>query len=210
MFGTCAALAGAVLLTAAFAAQDKGKDAKAKPASAPAAGAPAIDPEMMKKWEAFATPGPDHKVLDALVGKWTTQIKMWMDPAAPMMESTGTCEMQWVLGGRYLHEEDKGSFMGQPFEGMGVTGFDNLKKKYVASWIDNMGMGIMRSEGTYDAAKKTINYTSECPDPTMTKYVPSRMTLAFVDANTVKMEMFGPDKSGKEYKGMELTYTRAK
>ena len=166
LFGTCAALAGAVLLTAAFATQDKGKDAKAKPASAPAAGAPAVDPEMMKKWMEFMTPGAEHKVLDGLVGKWTSQIKMWMDPAAPATESTGTSEMELVMGGRYLHEHDKGSFMGQPFEGMGVTGFDNLKKKYVGSWIDNMGTGIMRLEGSYDAAKKTINYASECPDPT--------------------------------------------
>src|SRR5262245_22815249 len=108
LFGTGVALVGAVLLTTAFVSQEKGKDAaKPKPAAAPA-GAPAMDPELMAKMTAFATPGPDHKVLDALVGKWTTQVKMWMDPAGPAMDATGSCEIKWILGGRYLQEEDKG------------------------------------------------------------------------------------------------------
>jgi hypothetical protein len=199
-------------LTTAFATQDKGKDAKAKPASAPAAGgaAPAMDPAIMAKMTAFATPGPDHKVLDACVGKWTTHVKIWMDPAAPATESDGTGEGKWIMGGRYLQEDFKGTVMGQPFEGMGITGFDNMKKAYVGTWIDNFGTGIMTSEGTYDAAKKTISCTSQCPDATMTKYVSSRMVSTLIDANTHKLEMFAPDKSGKEYRSMEITYTRAK
>jgi hypothetical protein len=197
-------------LTAAFAAQEKGKDAKAKPAAAPAAGAPAMDPELMKKFEAFATPGPDHKVLDALVGKWTVHVKWWMDAAAPPMESDGTSEAKWIMGGRYLEEEHKGQMMGMPFEGMGITGFDNLKKKYVGTWIDNSGTGIMTSEGTYDAAKKTMSGTCEMPDQTMSKYVPCRTVSTMTDANSHKMEFYMPDKSGKEFRCGELAYTRAK
>jgi len=213
LFGTGVALVGAVLLTTAFVSQDKGKDAKPKPAAAPAAapaGAPAMDPEMMAKWAAFATPGPEHKVLDACVGKWTTHVKWWMDPAGPAVESDGTGEAKWIMGGRYLQEEHKGTMMGQPFEGMGLTGFDNIKKKYVGTWIDNGGTGIMTSEGTYDAAKKTITCACESPDLTMTKYVPTRMVSTMVDPNTHKLEMFMPDKSGKEFRCMEITYTRAK
>ncbi len=114
------------------------------------------------------------------------------------------------MGGRYLQEDFKGTMMGGPFEGMGITGFDNLKKAYVGSWVDNMGTGVTTSEGTYDAAKKTITCTSQCPDAMMTKYVPDRMVTTLVDANTHKMEMYGPDKSGKEFRCMEITYTRAK
>ena len=36
-----------------------------------------------------------------------------------------------------------------------------MKKKFVGSWVDNMGTGIMFSEGTYDPATKTFTYTSE-------------------------------------------------
>ncbi len=183
--------------------QDKGK---AAPAAAPAA----PDPEMMKKWMAFSTPGADHKVLDAMAGKWTTRVKWWMDPAGPAQESSGTCESAWIMGGRYLQETHKGEAMGQPFEGMGLTGFDNLKKKYVGTWVDNMGTGVMVSEGSYDPATKAISFKTEGPDESMTKYVPMRMVHTITDANTHKMEMYGPDKSGKEFRTLEVTYTKAK
>jgi hypothetical protein len=202
--GACAALVGAAVLTAAFAVQDKGKEAK--PAAAPSG----ADPAMMAKWTAFMTPGPDHKVLEPLVGKWTAHVKMWMDPAAPPMESDGTSEIQWIMGNRYLQERHKGTVMNMPFEGQGTVGFDNLKKKYVMTWVDNMGTGIMTAEGTYDPAKKSVSYATTCPDATMSKYVSGRLVDTFVDANTYKMEMFGPDASGKEFRSMEITYTRAK
>src|SRR5438876_12293920 len=58
------------------------------------------------------------------------------------------------------------------FKGMGIEGYDNTKKKFVGSWIDNMGTGIAFSEGTYDPATKTFTYTSEMePVPGMKSQV---------------------------------------
>ncbi len=203
-----ALLAGAGGLTAAFALQDKAPEKVPAKASAEKM-SPAMA-ELMAKWDAFMKPGPEHKVLEPLVGKWTTHVKWWMDPAAPPEESDGTGEVKWIMEGRYLQESHKGTSMGKPFEGMGLVGFDNMKKKYVSTWIDNMGTGITTSQGMYDAAKKTISYTTEGLDPTMTKYVPMRIVDTFVDANTFKMEMYGPDKSGKEFQSMEILYKRVK
>lgn len=166
--------------------------------------------EMMANWTAFMTPGPEHKVLDFKVGKWKTQVKWWMDETTPPAESEGSAEIQWILGGRYLSEDDNGSVMGMPFQGMGVSGYDNLKKKYVSGWIDNMGTGIMTSEGTYDAAKQTFSYKTSGPDLMASKYVPMRAVETIVDANTFKVEAFAPDVKGKEYRSMEIVYTRTK
>src|SRR5689334_9651750 len=114
LFGTGVALVGAVLLTTAFVSQDKGKDAgKAKPAAAPT-GAPAMDPDLAAKMGAFMMPGPEHKVLDPLIGKWSTHVKWSMDPAGPAMESDGTSEFKWIMGGRYVHQDAKGSTMMGP------------------------------------------------------------------------------------------------
>jgi len=192
----CSVLLGFVALTGCASQHDSQK--------------PDVDQaEMMKKWVAFATPGPAHKVLDAAVGTWNTHIKFATSPNGPTEESDGTSQIEWVMGGRYIHESAHGTAMGQPFEGAGIVGFDNLKKKYVGGWIDNMGTGIMTSEGTYDAAKKTITFASTGPDATMTKYVPMRMVQTFVDANHFKVDMYSPDANGKEYKSMELSYTRS-
>ena len=48
-----------------------------------------------------------------------------------------------ILGGRYLEQRYEGTMMGQPFSGIGVTGFDNYKKKFVSTWVDSMGTAIM-------------------------------------------------------------------
>ena len=205
LFAIAAVAAGS---TVALAIQDKGQD-KGKEAK-PAAAAKADDP-MMAKWAEFMTPGPEHKMLDAKVGKWSDKVTCWMTPDAPPMAGTSTSEVGWVMGGRYLQGTTKGEFDGHPFEGMGTIGFDNMKKKYVSSWIDNAGTGIMMAEGTYDAATKTYTYTGNSPDMMSGKYLPSKSTEKMTDKDTWVGEMWATDsKTGKMFKSMEITSTRAK
>src|SRR5512134_1078333 len=72
---------------------------------APAKEQPAPDPQMqamMAAFEKFGTPGPEHKILLDGVGTWDVASKMWMDPAAPPMESKGKSVQRAILGGRYV------------------------------------------------------------------------------------------------------------
>ena len=113
---------------------------------------------------AAGTPGAAHKNLAGMEGTWTAKVKSWMSPGAPPMENDGTSESKMALGGRFLEERVQSSFMGQPFSGIGYTGYDNVKKKYVSTWMDNMGTMIMVMEGTPDPAGKVyktleIHYT---------------------------------------------------
>jgi hypothetical protein len=200
LFAVAAVAAGS---TFALAVQEKGKEAK--PASAKA------DDPFMAKWMEFATPGAEHKMLDTKVGKWTDKVTCWMSPDAPPMAGTSTSEYKWTMGGRYLQGTTKGDFDGMPFEGMATIGYDNMKKKYVSSWIDNMGTGIMTAEGTYDAATKTCTYMGESPEVMSGKYLPSKSTEKMTDKDTFVGEMWSTDaKTGKMFKSMEITSTRAK
>ena len=117
--------------------------------------------EMMKAWMAFATPGAPHKALEMTAGSWDVKTKMWMAPGAPPQETAGTSENKMILGGRYLEQRYEGAMMGQPFSGIGVTGFDNYKKKFVSTWIDSMGTGIMSMAGT--ANKKSPSKLRSTP-----------------------------------------------
>jgi hypothetical protein len=182
----------AAAATAAFAWQS-GKDTEA---------------EMMAKWTAFATPGEAHHLLDPKVGQWTMKVIMYM-PGAPPMESTGTSEMKWILDGRYLEDTTEGSFQGMPFHGRGLTAYDNLKKTYVTSWVDNMGTGISTGEGTWDAASKSFRYSAETPDVLADKYVPARTVETLVDADHWTVESFSAGPDGKEMKMMRIEYARA-
>lgn len=163
---------------------------------------------MMEAMQKFATPGPEHARLKAMTGTWTGAIKMWMDPAAPPMESTGTEEAKMILGDRYLQQDSKGSFMGQPYSGIGLTGYDNAKKKFVGTWIDNMGTGIMTTEGTCDAAGKVCTYETSMTDPMTGKVQKGKMVIRIESDTKHTMEMYGKGPNGKEFKMMEIVYTR--
>ena len=103
---------------------------------------------MMAEWAKYATPGAQHEMMAKSVGKWTVVTKMWMDPTQPPMETPGTCEVTSLLGGRYFQSVYKSMMMGQPFEGIALSGYDIYKQQYFGTWIDNMGTMMMTFVGT--------------------------------------------------------------
>ncbi len=184
-------------------------DAKASADKAAQAAPPQMSEEqkqMMAAWEAAKTVGEHHKGLAKLAGEFTYSQKMWMGGEQPM-ESTGTTSRRLVMGGRYLISEHKGTFMGEPFEGMAIEGYDNLHKRYIASWIDNLGTGIMLSEGKFDAASKTYEYTGEIDDPMTGKKSKVRYTFRVESENKQVFEWFETHE-GKEQRTIEVIYTR--
>ena len=198
------------LLTALGALPGSVRAAEADKTAAPAAAGAAPDAEAMKaKMQAYSTPGAPHKALDALVGNWDADVRMWQDPAAPPEESKGTNEARWILGGRFLEQRFNWQFMGEPFEGVGTLGYDNIKQKYQSVWIDSMGTGMMKAEGTYDAATKTLTETGShsCPITPGGERT-FRSVTKFVDPDMIQMEFYGPGPDGKEFKSMEITYKR--
>lgn len=162
---------------------------------------------MMAKWQAYASPNDNHQVLNPLVGTWSHVVKWWMTPDSQPETSTGTSETQWVMGGRFLRHSAKGTSMGQPFEGMGLTGFDNGKQAYQTIWIDNMGTGMMIGEGTYDPGTKTLTDQGNFTDP-MVGQRSYRGVMTFMDDTHYRYEMYGADENGKEFRMLEIVYTR--
>jgi hypothetical protein len=161
----------------------------------------------MQAMMAYATPGDAHKMLAKSAGTWTATVTMWMQPGTAPMTSQAEATNEMIMGGRYLQSKNKGSVMGQPFEGVGITGYDNAKKQYVNTWIDNFGTGIMTLTGTWDDASKSITFTGSMVDPASGKDTPIREVLKIVDDNTQVMSMYYP-VNGKDFKSMEITYTR--
>ena len=119
----------------------------------------------------------------------------------------GTATRTMILGGRVMVEEVTSQMMGQPFNGHGMHGFDNTTGKYWATWNDNMGTGLMVSEGTCDT-KLTCTYTGSYHDPVTKKAQTTRMTTRWTDKTTELFEMYGPGPDGKETKMMEITYKK--
>ena len=164
----------------------------------------------MQAWMEYMTPGDMHNMLASFNGKWEGAITMWMGPDAPPETNTGTSENKMIFDGRYQESVYKGDFGGMPFEGRSITAYDNAKKMFLSTWIDNMGTGIMYMEGPWDEATKTMNLKGKMVDPMSAgKEIDVRETLQIIDENTQKMEMFHT-KNGKEFKAMEIMYKRKK
>src|SRR5262249_2666700 len=137
-----------------------------------------------------ATPGPQHEMLKKLAGDWSCSVKFKMDPAQDWQQSTSTATITTLMDGRYVQEVATGEMMGGPFNGMGIYGYDNVIGKYVSRWIDNMGTGIMKSEGTADAAGKVITWNGSMSDPMTGKPTKERMVTTIVDDNHYTVEMY--------------------
>jgi hypothetical protein len=140
---------------------------------------------MVKAWMDFATPGDMHKMMAKSDGIWTTETKMWMEPGKEPSVSTGTATNKMILGGRYQQSMYKGTIDGMQFEGTATSGYDNAKKMFVSTWVDNMGTGIMTMEGTYDEATKTMNMKGKQTDCTNGKDMEVREVQKWLDDNTM-------------------------
>jgi hypothetical protein len=193
------------LCTGTAYAQDKTKPA-ASPEQTKEAAAAASEKEM-EAWMAYMTPGEMHKMLATGVGEWNQEVTMWMDPTQPPTTSQATCMVSMLYGDRYQESVSKGDMMGMPFEGKATIAYDNAKKVFQSTWIDNMGTGIMYMEGPYDPKTKTITMTGTMVDPMTGKIEKVRETFKFIDDNNQFMEMF-VTKNGKESKCMEIKFAR--
>jgi hypothetical protein len=92
---------------------------------------------------------------------------------------------------------------------MGIYGYDNVIGKYVSTWVDNMGTGMMMSQGTPDASGKVISWVGSMNDPVTGKPRQERMTMTWVDDNHYTLEMYGtPPGAKQEMKMMTLEYAR--
>lgn len=160
---------------------------------------------MMEAWAKAATPGDMHDHLGRYEGEWTTTMKMWMEPGADPVESTGTMTGEWLYGGRYMKTQHTGSIMGQPFEGTGIEGYDNVREVFTSFWFDNMSTGAMNFEGhCEDDACNTLVYEGSSADPMTGEMVDQRMVFRVTGPDSFMFESFMDTPEG-EVKMMEMT-----
>lgn len=184
--------------------------ALAVPAFAQDEATPQLTPQQqaeMDAWIEAGTPGPQHARLAKLVGTYDLSIRSWHAPGTEPTIDTGTATRRMMLGGRVLVEEISSAMMGQPFTGHGMHGYDNVTGKHWSTWNDSMTTGIMTSEGQCDA-EGACTFKGSWIDPVSKKPVSSRMTTRWTSATTEVFEMHGPGPDGKEFRMMEITYTK--
>eukprot|EP01035_Chromulina_nebulosa_P060606 gene60606-82910_t len=169
---------------------------KGPPSTETAAATPKPQPDsatMMKNWQAYMTPSTLHQMMASWNGNWEGEVSIWHVPGAPPEIAKATTVNKMVMGGRYQVSNNIGTMMGMPFEGMSTLAYDNGKKVFISTWIDNLGTGMMVLEGPWDEASKTMTLKGKIVDPGYGDgtETPIKETFKIVDADHQLMEMFG-------------------
>ena len=101
---------------------------------------------------------PEHHWLQKLVGEWTYEHEMAMEPGGPLQKFTGT-ETVRTLGGFWVLCEGRGEM---PGGGEAVTvmtlGYDPAKKRYVGTFIGSMMSYLWLYDGELDAAANKLTW----------------------------------------------------
>jgi uncharacterized protein DUF1579 len=160
---------------------------------------------MMKAYMEMAKPGPMHQKLASLAGTWSYTMTSYMDPKNPAV-SKGTATSTMIMDGRYLKDEASGDMNGMSFVGTGLTGYNNITKKYEATWADNMGTGIMMGTGT-ETDPNTITMTYNYVDPMTGKPTKVKTITKIIDASKHTFTWYTIE-GGKEIKSFEIEYVR--
>jgi hypothetical protein len=164
---------------------------------------------MMEKAKVFTQPGARHKELERFLGKWTTEVRLFLGGNAAPPE-TGTAEFRWLMEGRWLQSDWSGSMMRMPIRGFLLLGYDNFKQSFVMSTVSSMDTAMNHCEGDMDPGGKalllygTIDEYLTGEHDKMCKYVwrfPSKDKMVF--------EVHDLPIGEQNTKVIEVTYTRS-
>jgi hypothetical protein len=165
---------------------------------------------MMEKAKKFTEPGEAHKALSRFLGNWDTETRFFMGGQASPPEK-GTSETTWLIEGRWLKSQWRGTMMGMPNQGFMILGYDNFKMSYVTSVVSSMDTAMLHSEGDMDPGGKTLitygtldEYLSGEHDK-MVKYV-----WRFESNDKIVMEIHDLPIGENNTKVIEITSTRRK
>jgi hypothetical protein len=139
--------------------------------------------------------------LAAWVGTWDAEVTM----LGSTTKGSEVCRLE--CGGNWLVTEFSGSFMGQPFQDKGFTGFDAAKGTYSGVWIDSSGgpmsvytNGAFSKDGTRVQAE--VDGIDMQGKPARFEYLTS-----FPDARTRVFEVNVIDGEKRESQ-MKIRYSR--
>ncbi len=169
----------------------------------------AADPDaQFAEWAKLSAPGEQHKLLARLAGDWDVKSSFWFQPGAEPTHATGESRNQMELGGRYLISRYTSEVMGQPFEGIGTSAYNRVAGKFMETWIDSLGTGILEMTGHVTEDGAAIITTGEYLEPATKERIKTKSVTTFLDKDHYKIEMFNLMPDGSEFRSMELIYTR--
>lgn len=162
--------------------------------------------EMSRLYEEKNRTGEHHQWLKKCEGTWEGTMKMWMDPSADPIESKASEKNTMMFDGRYLKSEFEGDWMGEPFKGFSLMGYNNTESRYETTWMDSSSTGIVFSTG--ERSGDTLTLKGEMKECMTEQMVTFRHVMKFDGPNRRTFTGYHTMPGMPEMKVMEITYTK--
>jgi hypothetical protein len=163
--------------------------------------AAAISPSVARRM-----PGPMHAKLEPLIGKWKMTGRLRSAPDAPWTETASDVDRRWILGGRFVEERVASDIHGEPWEGLGLIGYDNTREQFTMAWFEN------QSTGTWFCSGRLVDgqIVFEGKNSHAETGEKERWGKWVLDLEGERHTFLGynKDASGREFQSMEMTATR--
>lgn len=149
-------------------------------------------------------PGAEHAHLSAMVGTWDTVMEMGGQ------KFKGAATYKSICSGMWIASDFESELAGVPYQGHGMDGYDQLKKKYIGYWFDSMTSVPMSFEGNFDDDHKVLTMTGTSPGPDG-KPQKFRSTTEMHGQDRMTFQMYiVTATSGKEELAFSIEYMRRK
>jgi Protein of unknown function (DUF1579) len=154
-----------------------------------------------------AEPREEHKWLQKLVGEWTYESEMTMEPDQPPQTGTGA-ESVRALGELWVLLEGRGDLSGGDISII-TLGYDPEKNRFVGTFIGSTMTYLWLYDGELDAAGKVLTLYAEGPsmlgDGTTAKYQ-DVIEIVSDDHRVFRSRVLGDDGKWQEF--MTADYRR--
>jgi len=162
------------------------------------------------KMQEFSTPGPEHKLLESLNGSWVAGLQSFSSDTSLPVPGKATITQKSELGGRFFHSTFSGIIMGQPFEEVSISGFNNAKKQYHSILYNNRGTGFVFMEGHYNHITQTFTWTGTQTDLITGGNRKIKKIVKINNKNAFTLILYETGSNAKERKVLEGIFTKRK
>jgi hypothetical protein len=150
---------------------------------------------------------PEQEVLRRWVGDWEATIESTGRDGKPA-RNQAKATVRLAYGNRWLVTEFDGTFLGAPFSGQELLGYDPIAKKYILTWIDSAATSFSTGEGTFDPKANTMTFTVSGRDDRTGKTATWRQVDVWRDADNHEWTIRTTSEGGKEQIQMTIRYRR--
>lgn len=144
-------------------------------------------------WAADTPPKPPElKVLERLVGDWTTEATVTALNAQPQnLKTIGTATRKWILDGHFIEESAAASDGNE--EGKHIFTYDVAKKVY-RMWYFSSSGNTSDTSGQWNEATQTLSFHTDLGNG-----MTDTAIIHFTDADTHEWSARVTDAAGKVY-----------